>query len=287
MKLSKEVRSKLRHLEIHTRRLLSGTQVGTYSSAQKGSGMEFDQIREYQQGDDVRFIDWKGTARSDSLLVRQYIEERNRSIMIVVDGSASMQCGSTEELKQDTAAQLASVLALVAHYGKDQAGLLIFSDDVHESLTPAYGIAHTHRLMEKVFTHQGSGRSSLATACEKLIRLNRKDSIVFLISDFIDTGAEQVLKTVSKKYDTVALVCRDQRETTFPSCGMLPVYDPETGSVTYLNTRTATLQSLLKQEYDHADMMLRRAGIDRFLVHPGKPFIGDFIRFCRQRLLYS
>ncbi len=286
MKLSKEVRTKLRHIEIHTRRLLSGTQMGDYSSSKKGSGMEFDQIREYQQGDDVRFIDWKGTARSNTLLVRQYVEERNRTIMIVVDGSASMRCGSGKELKQDMAAQVASVLAMVAQYGKDQAGLLLFADQVETVLKPAHGIAHTHRIMESVFNHQGAGSSSLNAACERLLHINRKDSIVFLISDFINTGAERMLKTISKKYETIAIVCRDQREVTFPNCGMIPVYDPETAQTGYLNTRAFTLQSLLRQEYDAADMMLKRAGIDSFLVHPNRPFVGEFIRFCRQRLLY-
>lgn len=286
MKLSKEVRNKLRHIEIHTRRLLSGTHIGDYSSSKKGSGMEFDQIREYQQGDDVRFIDWQGTARANTLLVRQYVEERNRTIMIVVDGSASMFCGSGKELKQDIAAQIASVLALVAHYGKDQAGLLLFADQVETVLKPTPGMQHTHRIMEAVFTHQGSGKSSLKAACERLIHLNRKDAVLFLISDFIDTGAEQLLKIISKKYETIAVVCRDQREMTFPSCGMIPVYDPETQQTGYLNTRTFTLGSLLKQEYDAADMILKKAGIDSFLVHSNKPFIGEFIRFCRQRLLY-
>ncbi len=286
MKLSKELRTKLRHIEIHTRRLLSGTHIGDYNSSKKGSGMEFNQIREYHQGDDVRFIDWKGTARANTLLVREYVEQRNRTIMIVVDGSASMACGSSKELKQEIAAQLASVLALVAHYGKDQTGLILFSDQVEKVFTPAHGIQHTHRLMEAVFTHEGKGASSLKDACQRLMHLNRKDAIVFLISDFIDTQAEQALKLISNKFETVALVCRDQREMTFPSCGMLPVYDPETGQSGYLNTRSATVQSLLNQEYEEAIMGLKKAGIDRFVVTPGRPFIGDFIRFCRQRLLY-
>lgn len=286
MKLSKELRTKLRHIEIHTRRLLSGTHIGDYSSSKKGSGMEFDQIREYQEGDDVRFIDWKGTARANTLLVREYVEQRNRTIMIVVDGSASMACGSTKELKQETAAQLASILALVAHYGKDQTGLLLFSDHVEQVFKPAHGIQHTHRIMETVFTHEGKGISSLKAACQQLMHINRKDAIVFLISDFIDTQAEQVLKLMSNKYETVALVCRDQREMTFPACGMLPVYDPESGQSGYINTRMAGVQSLLNQEYESAIMTLKKAGIDRFIVEPGRPFIGDFIRFCRQRLLY-
>ena len=136
MKLSKDVLQKIKHIEIQTRRLLSGSLIGDYSSTQKGSGMEFDQIREYQQGDDIRFIDWNATARSGKILVKQYIDERNRNVMLLVDNSGSTMFGSTEHLKSETIAQVASVLALVADCGKDHVGALLFPEEVTKMFAP-------------------------------------------------------------------------------------------------------------------------------------------------------
>lgn len=287
MKLSKEVLSKIRNIEIHTRRLLNGTMMGDYSSAKKGSGMEFDQLREYQPGDDVRSIDWKGTARSQKVLTKQYIEERNRSFMLVVDTSASMTCGSTPERKQELAAQVASVLALVGHYNKDNVGLLLFDNEVETYIKPSRGLQHIHFIMETVFTSKPSGKTSLQTACKKLLEMRRKDMMVFLISDFIAPDYQTSLSMLSKHNETVALWCQDPIEEQFaPGGGTLEIYDPETNTSGFIDTRSTTIKHLLDEHAALQKQLFTRCAVDMLKVIPGRPFIGDLIQFCRQRLLY-
>jgi len=285
MKLSKEVLQKVRNIEIHTRRLLSGTLIGDYSSAKKGSGLEFDQIRDYQEGDDVRFIDWKGTARQGKLLVREYIEERNRAIILVVDGSASTLFGSSEELKSQLFAQIASVLALVADYGKDHVGLILFSDQVETVIPPKSGRQHTHRIMETLFAHQPAGKTSFEGAFHRLIQMNRKDAMVFVISDFIaQQGYERLLRIVCKKYDTIAVRCLDQRERELPRAGYLAVRDPETGEQGLIKAGSKDVAFYLKEWQKEVEFSLKKCGADLVDLEVQKPFMGELVRFCRQRM---
>ena len=285
MKLSKEILQKVRNIEIHTRRLLSGTLIGDYSSAKKGSGLEFDQIRDYQEGDDVRFIDWKGTARQDKLLVREYIEERNRVIMLVVDGSASTFFSSSDELKSELFAQIGSVLALVADYGKDHVGLILFSDQVQTVIPPKGGRQHTRLIMETLFSHVPGGTTSFEPAFHRLIQMNRKDAIVFLISDFIvGSGYEKLLRIVCKKYDTVAIRCLDQREQELPDVGFLSVRDPETGAVGLLKTGSKDLAAHIKEWRTEVGFTLKKCGAHLMELEVQKPFMGELVRFCRQRM---
>lgn len=285
MKLSKEVLQKVRNIEIHTRRLLSGTLVGDYSSAKKGSGLEFNQIRDYQEGDDVRFIDWKSSARQGKLLIREYIEERNRAIILLVDGSASTFFGSSSELKSDFIAQVASVLALVADYGKDHVGLMLFSDEVQTVISPKQGRKHTHLIMEQLFMHRPAGKTSFENAFHRLIQMNRKDAMVFLISDFIlSFGYEKLLRMVCKKYDTIAIRCLDKVERELPSVGLLPVIDPETGETGMIATNSVQANQILQGYYHESEYLLRRCGADILELELQKPFVGELVRFCRQRM---
>lgn len=290
MKLSKEVLQKVRTIEIHTRRLLSGTLIGDYSSSKKGSGLEFDQIRAYQEGDDVRFIDWKGTARQGgSLLIREYVEERSRTIMLVVDGSASTFFSSTDELKSEQFAQIASVLALVANAGKDHVGLILFSDEVQEVIPPKAGRQHVHRIMEQLFSHvpgsSSGAQTSLNGALQRLIQMNRKDAIVFVISDFIvQPGYEKVLRMVCKKYDTIAIRCLDQRERELPAVGLLPIVDPETGQEGFVQTGSKEFQYFLEDQYKETAFTLKKCGAQLLELEVQKPFVGELVRFSRQRM---
>jgi uncharacterized protein (DUF58 family) len=284
MKLSKEVLQKVRNIEIHTRRLLSGTQLGDYSSARKGSGLEFDQLREYQPGDDIRFIDWNSSARQDKVMVREYIEERNRTIMLVVDGSASQFYGSSSQLKQDLVAQVASVLAIIADSCKDFVGLILFEDEVKTVLPAKHGRKHVHAVMEQLFIHQGTKKTSITKALERLIAMKRKDMVVFLLSDFIDTGYEKLLKIVCKKYDTVAIRCLDKCEKSFPSVGYVQMVDSETGeqALVHATNLPGILQTRLKTNND----LLKRCGAELLELETEQPFVGQLVRFFRQRMLY-
>ncbi len=289
MKLSKEVLQKVRTIEIHTRRLLSGTLIGDYSSSKKGSGLEFDQIRAYQEGDDVRFIDWNGTARQGTLLVREYVEERSRVIMLVVDGSASTFFSSSDELKSELFAQVASVLAVIGDAGKDHVGLILFSNGVQEVIPPKGGRQHVRMIMEKLFSHKPTASNGFTTFFEgplhRLIQMNRKDAMVFLISDFIvQSGYEKLLRIVGKKYDTIAIRCLDARERELPRVGLLPVIDPETGANGFLQTDSRELSYFLEERYKETEYLLKKCGVDLLELEVQKPFIGELVRFSRQRL---
>src|SRR5579859_3736101 len=215
--ISQEVSKKIRLLEIHARRMINGMQVGDYNTAQKGSGFEFDQIREYQEGDDVRFIDWNSSVRMNKLLVRQYLEERNRTVFLLVDCSGSTVFSSHESLKSDLIAQIAGVLALVADYGKDNIGLFVCSDQVETYIPAARGREHVQTIMKTVFEASGATKkTSLKAGLKFLMEHHQKNALVFIISDFIDEDFETTLGSVASRYECIAIRCLDTLETQAP-----------------------------------------------------------------------
>jgi uncharacterized protein (DUF58 family) len=288
--ISPEITQKIRQIEIQTRRLLTGSLVGDNSSAQKGSGFEFDQIREYQLGDDVRFIDWKSTARMNKLLVRQYIEERNRTIILAVDVSPSTLFSSSNHLKYDVISQIASMLALVADYGKDAVSLVLFSDHVELAIPPARGRMHALRIVEALLTHkqQTQQKTSISCALDYVTKLHRKDAIVFLISDFVDAhDFERSLRMAAAQNELVAVRCLDANETTFPPVGFIEIHDTETGDVCTINTRNnAAFAHALSERLQMQKNLFKRYGVDTLDVMTHAPFISDTIKFFRRRMRY-
>ncbi len=286
MKLSKDIVQRIKHIELHTRRMLSGSMIGDYSSAQKGAGLEFDQIREYQLGDDVRFIDWSASARSNKILVKQYIEERNRTVILLVDQSASTLYGSTDNLKSQVIADVAAVLALVADYGKDHVGALLFSDEVKKVIPAQRGRKHIHMVMEDIFLSEPSGKTSLNTALKRLLATHRQASIVFIISDFFDTEYEKLLKVVARHHDVVAVRCTDPREHSTEMRGFITVQDTETQEYAEVALHDKKLNLFLKTEQVKTADLLKRCGVDLLDVPVDQPFIGEVVRFFRRRMSY-
>jgi len=288
--LNPEIIKRIREIEIHTKRLLSGQLVGDYSSAKKGSGFEFDQIREYQLGDDVRFIDWKGTARAGKLLFKQYIEERNRTVVIAVDISSSALFSSAKTLKSDVMAEIAAVLALVADYGKDHAALILFSDEVELVVPANRGRKHIHYIMEKLFTARTEKKqTNISSALKHVANMRIKNGMLFLISDFIDTDFKRPLRIVAKKMDVVAIRCLDQNEQQFPNVGFLMVNDLETGKQVLLDTRKKNnrgISHFLTHRVTDQSTLFKKTGVDFLDIAPDKPFVGDVIRFFRRRMMY-
>ncbi len=291
--LSQDLLTKIRHIEIQTRRLLNGALVGDSRSAIKGSGFEFDQIRDYQMGDDIRFIDWKSSLRAGKTLVKQYFEERNRTIVIALDTSSSGLFSSTDITKSEVMAQIASILALVADYGKDTVGLLLFSDTVELFVPPAQGKAHVHTIMQKAFTHPTSRKKTdIAAALHYLAGLPNANATVFLISDCIDQESERLeklLKLVSKKYDFTVIRCLDTHEERLPDVGMLTLEDPETGQdcvVHIQRGRGRRVQEFLHNRLQWQRSLFRKYKIGHLDVAVHKPFISDLITFFRKRMMY-
>jgi uncharacterized protein (DUF58 family) len=285
-----EVRKKIRHLEISTRRLVSGSLLGDNRSPLKGFGFDFDQIREYRAGDDVRFIDWKSSLRTNQLLVKQYVEERNRRIIIAVDVSESSVYGSTHTLRSELNAQIAAVLALAASYSNDAVGLLLFSDHIECFLPPARGRAHTQIMVERLFCHiaKKSG-THIATALNHLAALGKERALVFLISDFIDQGFEKILRCVSHQYEIIALRCIDRREKSLQHIGFLTMYDPESKRMYTIDTRAhsgAKCSRFLQDRIQEQNRLFVRNRIAYHDIEVGKPFMGDLITFFARRMAH-
>ena len=289
--ISDDILRKIKQIEIYTKRLLNSSLVGDSRSAIKGTGFEFDQIREYQLGDDVRFIDWNSSARMNKLLVKQYIEERSRTILLAVDVSSSSFFGSAPTLKHDIMAQVASVLALVADCGKDRVGLLLFSDEVEHYIPPGRGKFHTRTLMEYLFGYKPKhSLTRIATAFEYLAQLKRKDAMAFIISDFIDDTLENpYLSLIARSYDLVAIRCLDMNEMQLPAIGFLTVEDRETGEEIVLDMRKHN-KKIMHQFFENRlleqNRLFKKYGIGLLDVSTARPFIGDIIRFFRRRMRY-
>ena len=228
--LPKEILQKIRQIEIHTKRLLGGMRAGDNITRQRGYGLEFDQIREYQQGDDVRYIDWKSSARTNKILVKQYYQEQSRTLLLIVDGSASMQFGSGKDSKYHCVATIASVLALVAHYGKDRVSLALFDNEVQTFIPARNGMGHVHKIMETVFQFCPTKRQTDYTSMLRFVGNKRsKDTVMFLLSDFIGLEQEPLLHTLARSSELVAIRCLDPVEREFPPIGLLRTHDIETG----------------------------------------------------------
>ena len=281
--LSQELLKKIRRVELHTKRILAGCLIGDYRTRTKGFGLEFEQLADYQFGDDIRFIDWKSSARMNKMLIKEYRDERNRTVFLLVDGSQSNWFGSTPQLKKEVIAEIASVLALAAVYNKDHVGMLLFTDKVEQTMPPKGGINHAHKIMQQLFSFEPRAeQTNLTAAFERLARIKRSDALVFVISDFIDETFTDTIRIVSKKHDLVAIRCLDQYERHLPSIGYVHCQDLETGQDVVIDT--SQLASWYKQRYENQNKFFNKHNIDYLDVTPGKPFIEDIILFLRQRM---
>lgn len=289
--ISKKVAQQVKELEIHTRRVLSGAQLGGSQSRQKGFGFEFDQLRNYQYGDDVRLIDWKSSARSsDSLFVRQYHEERNRTFMLCLDVSASTHFGSGSMLKIDMMRQITGVLSLAAEYGKDKVGLVLFSDHVEKIIPPAKGRQHIHHVLEAIFAHKPQGKKTdLHVLFEHVAQTHMKEAVVFVVSDFIATDYEKALKKVVVNKEVIAISCADIQELALSSIGLIWMLDPETGELVLVDTRKKkndVLRDTLKDRLLLQKKMIQKHKVDFVQINAHKNFIHDLLMFFQKRLVY-
>ena len=286
MKVSAEIIQKIRSLEIHTKRILAGGSTGEYTSKKRGFGLEFDQLRDYQTGDDVRSIDWKSTARANKLLVREYLQERNKTIMVVVDFSASMYYASrSQDLKSDIAAQIASVIALVTISMRDMIGVVIVHGTKNIVIPPGRGRSHVHYIMQQLFSCTPEGGPSLNEALRTVLQMNRKDMMVVIISDFLLPEYERMLLLCSRRHETIVIHSYDPLERTFVNVGLLNVQDPETGKTAVVATRSGAFRKFLEEHEQKCNASFRRARVDVVPLAVDEPFIGKLIKFFRKRMV--
>jgi uncharacterized protein (DUF58 family) len=285
-----EIAQKVKELEIHTRRMLSGSLIGSSKTRQKGFGFEFDQLRSYQYGDDVRLIDWKSSARNfNNLLVRQYFEERNRTIMICVDVSASTMFGSTQYLKYEIMQQVAGILALAGQWSQDQVGLILFSDRIEKMVPPAKGQKHVHGLLTDLFSHQVVGKGTdFDLLCEHVAQRVTKRAMVLVISDFIGGDFSQSVKKIAHDKDVIAINMNDIQEKKMSNVGLVWMKDPETGSVDLVNTAglsTHRLTQALSLRLSKQNLALQGCNVDSLYIQDEKTLMHDLLVFFQKRMM--
>jgi uncharacterized protein (DUF58 family) len=293
---STAIRSRMRQLEIRTRRLVNDSLVGEYQSVFKGRGMNFDEVREYVAGDEVRTIDWNVTARAGRPFVKKFTEERELTMLLLVDISASGAFGSGAQSKRDLAAELASALAYSAIRNSDKVGLLLYSDRIEQYLPPKKGRRHILRVVREILYHEPQSRGTDSVrALDVACHLLHRRAIVFLISDFLSPGnperaradLRRAVRQTNRRHDVVAVHIEDPRELALPNVGMLAIEDSETGEVVELDTANPSIRDRFSQEAHERSQRLvtdlRAEGVDTLQLHTGSPYMPALQRFFKNR----
>ncbi len=285
---AREVIRKVRRLEIRTRRLVNENLAGSYHSMFRGRGMEFAEVRAYSLGDDVRTIDWNVSARMGHPFVKKFTEERELTVMLVVDASGSKGFGTHPATKLELSAEIAAMLAFSAIRNNDRVGLLLFTDRVEQFLAPRKGREHALRVLREVLAARPAGRGTrIAQALEYVQHVVTKRSVVFLISDFQDEGYERTLRVVARKHDVVAVSVTDPRESALPKAGLIGVVDPETGGVGVIDAGSSAVRRAYA-EFSHQfrqtlQATMSRAGVDLLELSTGEAYEMPMVKFFRER----
>ena len=243
-----EILNKVRLLEIKTRHIVNNIFGGEYHSAFKGMGMEFAEVREYYPGDDIRAIDWNVTARTGKPFIKKYDEERELTVMLIVDVSASGFFGTGESLKSDIMIELASILSFSAIKNNDKVGLLLFSDKIEEFIPPKKGKSHVLRVIREMIYHKAKDRKTdISIALEHIQKVLKRKSIIFLLSDFWDDSYQQPMKLLNKKHDLINIQILDKAEIAIPKLGMVKFHDAETQISKWIDTNNKQVQNISKK----------------------------------------
>ena len=287
--IPREILKEVRRIEISTRGLVDEVFSGEYHSVFKGRGMSFAEVREYQYGDDIRSIDWNVTARTGSPFVKIFEEERELTVMLLVDVSASGDFGTRQKLKSQVAIEICALLAFSAIKNNDKVGLVIFSDHVEKFVPPRKGRRHVLRVLRELLYHEPEGRgTNIATALEYLAHVQRKRAVTFLVSDFRDEGFDRALAVAGRRHDLVAVRIGDLREKELPSLGLVELEDPETGERIVVNTSNRTFRSAFRAvdaaRRESLDRLLRRSKVDVIDVSTGEPWVKPLMRFFQRRM---
>lgn len=283
-----EILKKIRTLEIKTRGLVETAFAGDYHSVFKGRGMNFEDVREYQPGDEIRSIDWNVTARMGTAFVKKFTEERELTVMLVVDVSASGDFGSTTQSKRELAAEVACLLAFSAIRNNDKVGLILFTDRVELFIPPKKGRSHTLRLIREILFFQPQGRGTEpALALDYLNKIVTRRAVIFFISDFQAPDFSRALAVSGQRHDFVAIYINDEREKAFPNIGIITLEDAETGDQVEINTADrktrALFMDLVQRQDTELSRTLRRNNIDAITLQTGKDYLPALRSFFKQR----
>ncbi len=285
----KELLKKVRRIQITTKHAVNDVFAGQYHSTFKGRGMEFDEVREYVPGDDIRSIDWNVTARTGAPHIKKFVEEREMTVMLVVDVSASNLFGSGAQMKRDLAAEVAAVLAFSAIRNNDRIGLILFAENVEKYIPPKKGTRHVLRLVREMLAHKPQGKgTNIAPALNYLNHVSTRKNVTFLISDFMFSDEyAQLLKVTARRHDFISVVIGDKREVAWPDVGLIQWRDAETGHEILVDTSSRQVREMLALEQtrraEAIDDLHRKAGIDTIRLFAGETYDKQFIKFFRQR----
>jgi uncharacterized protein (DUF58 family) len=286
--IPKEILKKIQKIHIRTNHIVNDIFAGEYESAFRGRGMEFDEVREYSPGDAVRDIDWNVTARFGHPFVKVYREERELTIMLLVDVSSSCLFGTQKQLKQELAAEIASVLAFAATKSNDKVGLIIFSDHIEKFIPPKKGKNHVWLVIKEVLEHQSvSTKTDIAGALNYLNKVARRKVVGFLISDFIAAKYDKALRVTGKKHDVVSICITDPREMQLPKVGLVELQDAETGETLLVDSSDSSFRKgyrlLSEKRLQDTFDMFRAIGIDYIDIRTDIPYIEPIMKFFRMR----
>ncbi|MBI1804252.1 MAG: DUF58 domain-containing protein [Ignavibacteriae bacterium] len=283
-----ELFKKVRKIEIRTKGLVNQIFSGEYHSVFKGRGMAFSEVREYQFGDDIRTIDWNVSARFNHPFVKVFEEERELTVMLVVDVSGSGEFGTVQQMKKDVAAELCAVLAFSALQNNDKVGVIFFSDIVEKFIPPKKGRTHILRIVREILDFKPAHRQTrVAEGLRYLTSAIKKRSIAFLVSDFLDEGYDDALKIAARKHDLIGIRLYDLREEALPSVGLMRVMDAESGEAMWVDTSDRLVRERYaawwKERADTRTKLFRRSGVDAIDIRIDQSYISPLMQFFRAR----
>lgn len=286
--ISKDILKKIQQIEIHTRRLVNESFIGEYHSVFKGRGMEFEEVREYQPGDEIRTIDWNVTARMGRPFIKRYVEERELTVMLLVDVSASGNFGSIKQLKNEVAVEICALLAFSAIKNNDKVGVIMFTDKIEKFILPKKGTKHVLRVIRELLCSEPSGKgTNISIALEYMNKISSRRTISFIVSDFIANDYIHALRVANKKHDVIAITVVDPREQELPNVGFIELKDAESGEILLVDTANplarkefSALNARQKQE---RSKLFRSMGVDEIVINTGRNYVEPVIRFFRIR----
>jgi uncharacterized protein (DUF58 family) len=291
--IPKELVKKIRYIQIYTSKAVNDVLAGEYHSVFKGQGMEFDEVRAYQPGDDIRTIDWNVTARTGHPYVKRYVEEREITVFFLVDLSASGSFGSSGKIKNEIAAEFCALLAFSAIKNNDKVGLIVFTDTIELFIPPAKGTSHVLRLIRELLyfdsgKKQQSPGTDIGLALDYLGRVLHKRGVVFLVSDFLDQGYEKNLGVLARRHDLIGVTVSDPREFALPDVGLLEIQDAENGATVLVDTGSREVRSryenLARERKEQLSSLFKSTGVDHIQLFTDRDYVLDLVTFFRKRM---
>jgi uncharacterized protein (DUF58 family) len=286
--LPEELVNKIRMIQIFTKRAVDASFAGQYESVFKGRGMQFDEVREYMPGDDIRDIDWNVTARSGKAYIKRFVEEREMTLLFAVDLSASGEFGTVDKMKNELAAEFCAVLAFAAAKNNDKVGLLIFTDRVELYIPPKKGSRHILRLIRELLAFKMPRRKTdIPMALDYVAKVTRKRATVFVVSDFLGANFKRSLSLLSRRHDVIAVPVRDRVEIAMPNVGLIEFQDAETGEMILIDTASGSYRNAYGQasaaQFDELKGLMRSVGVDCIPIATDKAYLHDLVTFFHMR----